>query len=101
MAYDPQANRRRPKPEDTEPAPVDALIGESTTATDAASSAEGPKPEDPPPAPGVTPDPADPVPDVVLAGTGMAGVGAGVVLLLIARWVWKRNRRPNGDAAGS
>ena len=31
--------------------------------------------EDPPPAPGVTPDPADPVPDVVLAGTGMAGVG--------------------------
>ena len=97
MAYDPQANRRRPKPESSEPAPVDALLGEALD--DTASPSDHPKPEDPPPAPGVTPEPADPVPDVVLAGTGMAGMGAGVVLLLIARWLWKRNRRPNGEPA--
>ena len=99
MAYDPQANRRRPKPADSEPAPVDALLDDETAAApDAAprSSHDGPKPEDPPPAPGVTPGPADPVPDVVLAGTGMAGIGAGVALLLVLRWFWKRSRRAAG-----
>ena len=100
MAYDPQANRRRPKPADSEPAPVDALLDEDTVgATVDAGSAnyDGPKPEDPPPGPGVTPNPADPVPDVVVASTGMAaGLGAGVVLLVILRWFWKRNRRAGG-----
>ena len=101
MAYDPQANRRRPKPADSEPAPVDALLDDEPTApnsSDGGASYDGPKPEDPPPGPGVTPDPADPVPDVVVASTGMAaGLGAGVVLLVILRWFWKRKGR--SDAA--
>lgn len=100
MAYDPQANRRRPKPADSEPAPVDALLDEDASdppAEPGASNHDGPKPEDPPPAPGVTPNPADPVPDVVVASTGMAaGLGAGVVLLVILRWFWKRNRKAEG-----
>lgn len=100
MAYDPQANRRRPKPGDSDPAPVDALLDDEAPTDDGSSadgsSHDGPNPEDPPPAPGVTPDPADPVPDVVLAGTGMAGIGAGVVLLLVLRWLWKRSRRIAG-----
>ena len=31
MAYDPQANRRRPKPTEKDPAPVDALLGDEST----------------------------------------------------------------------
>lgn len=105
MAYDPQANRRRPKPTESDPAPVDALLDDAPAEADTTTPSarhDGPKPEDPPPAPGVTPEPADPVPDVVLAGTGMAGIGAGVALLLVLRWFWKRSRRAaTGDAEES
>lgn len=95
MAYDPQANRRRSRPETTGPAPVDALLGSVEDASAVPVTEEPTRsrtPDDPPPAPGVTPEPADPVPDVVLAGTGMAGIGAGVALVLLLRWIWKRNR---------
>ena len=44
MAYDPQANRRRPKPEPAGPAPVDALLGDDTP------TAPAPLPEGAPPA---------------------------------------------------
>ena len=102
MAYDPQANRRRPKPVDSEPIPVDALLDEDTPNNGAdadPSNFDGPKPEEPPPGPGVTPNPADPVPDVVVASTGMAaGLGAGMILLLILRWFYKRSHGIGGEA---
>lgn len=103
MAYDPQASRRRPKPLDSEPAPVDALLDEEpsgVTSTAGSMNHDGPKPEDPPPGPGVTPNPADPVPDVVVASTGVAaGLGAGVVLVMVLRWIWKRRRESTGTTA--
>ena len=102
MAYDPQANRRRPKPVDAEPAPVDALLDDehgSHSPPESSSNQDGPKTEDPPPGPGVTPNPADPVPDVVVASTGMAaGLGAGVVLVMVLRWIWKHRRSVAGTA---
>ena len=89
MAYDPQANRRRPKPTDRDPAPVDALLGDEPTAPVAAT----PTTEDPPPAPGVTPAPADPVPDSWVVSTGMGAAVGALVGLLTLRWLWKRSQR--------
>ena len=71
MAYDPQANRRRPKPTDKDPATVDALLGDEPTEPSVA-----PTVEDPPPGPGVTPTPADPVPDSWVLSTGMVLCGS-------------------------
>ena len=98
MVYDPQANRRRPKPADTDPAPVDALIGEpdpATPPTPAPGEADTSRAttEDPPPAVGVTPAPADPVPDSLVISTGMGAAVGGLIALLTLRWFWKRQRR--------
>lgn len=87
MAYDPQANRRRPQPEATDPAPVDALMRGAPSAGVV---------EDPPPTPAVTPAPADPPSDTVLLNTGLAAALGAVVTLLMLRHFWKRRRRAQG-----
>lgn len=96
MAYDPQANRRRPKPTDQDPAPVDALLGDEPTAP-VEPAAPSPTTEDPPPAPGVTPAPADPVPDSWVVSTGMGAAIGGLIALLTLRWLWKRSRPSDAD----
>ncbi len=93
MAYDPQANHRRPKPADADPAPVDALLGEAPTTTPDPGSASRLAVDDPPPAVGVTPAPADPVPDSLVISTGMAAAVGGLIGLLTLRWLWKRQQR--------
>jgi hypothetical protein len=94
MAYDPQANHRRPKPADTDPAPIDALLGDAPDRDTEPSSRK--TTEDPPPAVGVTPAPADPVPDSLVISTGMGAAIGGLVGVLTLRWLWKRNKR-RGD----
>ena len=88
MAYDPQAKRRRPKPTEKDPAPVDALLGDEPT-----ESSVAPTVEDPPPGPGVTPTPADPVPDSWVLSTGMGAAVGAIIGLVTLRWLWKRSRR--------
>lgn len=103
MAYDPQANRRRPKPADADPAPVDALLGDAPTPeaiSDPPSAGTGSRitTDDPPPAVGVTPAPADPVPDSLVISTGMGAALGGVIGLATLRWLWKRQQRRRNDA---
>lgn len=89
MAYDPQANRRRPRPAVEDPAPVDAILG-------TARSVGRPEPEvadDPPPSVAVTPEPADPPSDKLLISTGVAGAIGGLIALLTLRHLWRRHRR--------
>ena len=88
MAYDPQANRRRPKPTAKDPAPVDVLLGDEPT-----GPAVAPTVEDPPPGPGVTPTPADPVPDSWVLSTSMGAAVGAIIGLVTLRWLWKRHRR--------
>jgi len=88
MAYDPQANRRRPKPEAEDPAPVDAILGAPTEPT-----APSVAPDDPPPIPAVTPAPADPPSDKLLISSGVATAIGGLIALLTLRHFWKRRRR--------
>jgi hypothetical protein len=95
MGYDPQANRRRPRPATNDPAPVDALLG----AAGGAPGAPRDVADDPPPTPAVTPAPADPPPDSVLLKSTLAAIAAVIVVLVAARQLWK-HRRPGrrGDA---
>ncbi len=88
MAYDPQANRKRPRPAAEEPAPVDALLGEPTTV-----AAPLEVTDDPPPSPAVTPAPADPVSDTLVFSSGLAGAIGALVALLTLRHFWKRRTR--------
>ncbi len=87
MAYDPQANRRRPKPETTGTAPVEALLGDPVPAVDIV--------DDPPPSPAVTPEPADPISDKLLISSGVATAIGALVALLTLRHLWMRRRRRN------
>lgn len=89
MAYDPQADRRRPKPAPAETAPVDALLGDQPVPV-------APKvvPDDPPPAPGVTPQPADPPSDKLLISSGVATAIGALVAMVAVRQLWRR-RRPD------
>ncbi len=101
MAYDPQANRRRPKPDTEETAPVDALLGDPTRPAAATSADPGPTPttpDDPPPIPSVTPEPADPPPDALLINTGLAGAAMALIGLLVLRHLWLRHRRRAQEA---
>ncbi len=93
MAYDPQANRRRPRPDADEAAPVDALLGDPPPPSAEATDEARPAPEDPPPSPSVTPEPADPPPDALLINTGIAGAAMALVGLLVLRHLWLRHRR--------
>lgn len=85
MVYDPQAGRRRPKPDDGEAAPVDALLGSPAPSVHVV--------DDPPPIPAVTPEPADPISDRVLISSGVATAVAGIVALFTLRHFWVRRRR--------
>lgn len=87
MAYDPQANRRRPKPEEREPAPVEALLDETAPSTVAEIV------DDPPPSPAVTPAPADPISDKLVISSGLATAIGGAIALLTLRHFWNRRRR--------
>lgn len=88
MVYDPQASRRRPQVDATDPAPVDAILGDAVLA-----------PDDPSPTPAVTPEPADPVPDKLVVNTGVAAAAGGLFALLTLRHLWKRHSRKRDDAA--
>lgn len=105
MAYDPQANRRRPTPAETDPAPVDALLGDTPGATSGPESSGGDRgsasriaTDDPPPAVGVTPAPADPVPDSLVISTGMGAALGGLLGLLTLRWLWKRQQQQRTES---
>lgn len=103
MAYDPQANRRRPRPADDSPAPVDAILGESPTAAlqepaPQAHADAAPVVDDPPPSPSVTPEPADPPSDQLLLTSGVATAIGGVIGLLTLRHFWLRHRRRRAAA---
>ena len=87
MAYDAQANRRRPKPEAQEPAPVEALLG------DPVPPAVAEIVDDPPPSPAVTPAPADPISDKLVISSGLATAIGGAIALLTLRHFWNRRRR--------
>ena len=91
MAYDPQANHRRPKPEAEETAPVEALLGEP------APPIAGGVVDDPPPTPAVTPAPADPISDRLLISSGLAAAVGGVLALLTLRHLWNRRRRTTDE----
>lgn len=101
MAYDPQAGRRRPKPDEAIPAPVDAILGNAP----AGSGTTPPAPvdtrvaDDPPPSVSVTPEPADPPPDELLISTGVAAAIGGLIGLLTLRHLWRRHRRQQNEAA--
>ncbi|MCP4740600.1 MAG: hypothetical protein GY873_41110 [Bosea sp.] len=100
MAYDPQANRRRPRPDDDAPAPVDAILGEAPTAVGAdwAPGDGSPVADDPPPTPAVTPEPADPPSDQLLLTSGVATAIGGLIALLTLRHLWVRHRRRRAAA---
>lgn len=100
MAYDPQANRRRPRPDADQPAPVDALLGDEPAAG-SGPAARGPVLDYPPPTPAVTPEPADPPPDGLLLSTGLAAAGGALVTALVARHFWIRHRRRTNAADDS
>ena len=87
MAYDPQANRRRPKPRTADSAPVDALLDQPV-----AGETSAPTQDDPPPEPAVTPAPADPPSDKLLVSSGVISVAGGFMALMVARYFWKRHQ---------
>ncbi|MFT5203370.1 MAG: hypothetical protein ACI9C1_002769 [Candidatus Aldehydirespiratoraceae bacterium] len=84
MAYDPQANRRRPQPDAADPAPVDSILGVPEVFAAAGDQA---------PIPAVTPEPADPPPDSLLVNTGVAAALGGLFALVTLRHLWKRHLR--------
>jgi hypothetical protein len=86
MAYDPQATRRRPKPEGADTAPVDALLGEPVPAAPVEVV------DDPPPTPAVTPAPADPISDKLVISSGLVTAVGGIAALLALRHLWNRRR---------
>jgi hypothetical protein len=95
VTYDPQANRQRPKPKPDEAAPVDALIGTPVSDDPEPSSSpttKSPATETLSPGPRVAPKPADPVPDSIVAGTGVLAVVGALIGLLGLRYFWRRFR---------
>ncbi len=105
MAYDPQRDRRRPKPSGDEPAPIETILDaeESTIPADRAQSSplpDDPPPDDPPPDPSVTPQPADPWSDNLLFGVSISTIVGAVAAALVFRWVWIRRRRSRSSGQG-
>jgi hypothetical protein len=99
MAYDPQRDRRRPKPSDDGPAPIETILDADTrsasasTAGDTQDESGNPVPDDPPPDPSVTPQPADPWSDQLLFGVSISTIAGAVFAALVIRWLWVRSRR--------
>jgi uncharacterized protein involved in exopolysaccharide biosynthesis len=78
--YDPQRNRRRPTAAETGEAPVDSLLGETTTAAPVVS-------------PAVTPPPPTPDPDPRLVTATAMALALGVLTaLVVLRRLWRRRR---------
>ena len=111
MVYDPQAERRRPRPAPESPAPVDALLlADAAETNDRSTVADTPAPdantsngesppaaEDLPPTPTVTPEPANPPPDKLLLNSALISAVGTLVGALLLRFLWKRwfqNDRP-------
>ena len=117
MAYDPQRDRRRPRPTSAAgPAPIDALLdavkpdGDAAASTLAAAEpaagdrSPAGRPEtsrrradpvhsaDPPPPVSVTPGPADPWSDRQLLRAVVASVVLTLTGVIAARWLWRRLR---------
>ncbi len=112
MAYDPQRDRRRPRPGTGEAAPIDALLDVVEPAADvpvptgvvaghadaAEPAADGPAPAspvrgpDPPPPVSVTPGPADPWSDRQLLQAVVASAVLTLAAAMAARWYWPRLR---------
>lgn len=114
MAYDPQRDRRRPRPTSAAgPAPIDALLDAVEPDVDAAAStlaaaepaagdrSPAGRPEtsrhpvrgaDPPPPVSVTPGPADPWSDRQLLRAVVASVVLTLAGVIAARWLWRRLR---------
>ena len=111
MVYDPQRDRRRPRPSGDEPAPIEAILdveppplaappgGEAPVTQSGAHdddrdrTSSGPVVDDPPPDPSVTPQPADPWSDQLLFGASVSTIVGVIVALLVFRWLWVRSRR--------
>jgi len=118
MAYDPQRNRRRPRPARDEPAPIEAILdseapsaatsrpadadpgAERHTTESRESGASAPVADDPPPDPSVTPQPADPWSDQLLFGVSISTIIGVIVALIVFRWLWVRSRRSNSAGEG-
>jgi hypothetical protein len=103
MAYDPQRDRRRPKPSGDEPAPIETILDaeESTISTVPSDRApSSPVLDDPPPDPSVTPQPADPWSDKLLFGVSISTIVGTVAAALVFRWVWIRRRRSRSSGQG-
>ena len=94
MAYDPQASRRRPRPDEDAPAPIDAILGRPEDRVTPTTVAD-----DPPPTPAVTPERADPPSDTFLLNTGLAAAIGGLVALLTLRHLRKRRHRRRAAAS--
>lgn len=121
MAYDPQRDRRRPRPTAAAgPAPIDTLLdavelggdpppvdatepgGTAEPAAGGRSPASGPESSrhqtdplhgaDPPPPVSVTPGPADPWSDRQLLRAVVASVLLTLTGAIAARWLWQRLR---------
>jgi hypothetical protein len=104
MAYDPQRDRRRPRPGD-EPTPIEAILdagapGPVGPNRDDSHQPFESVPDDPPPIPSVTPQPADPWSDRLLFGMSISTIAGIVVALLVFRWLWVRGRRSSSTREG-
>ena len=99
MAYDPQRDRRRPRPSDDGPAPIETILDAEIPEASASSTGDtehgsgNPVPDDPPPDPSVTPQPADPWSDQLLFGVSISTIAGAVFAALVFRWLWVRSRR--------
>ena len=99
MAYDPQRNRRRPRPATNEPAPIETIL-DAEEPTSHAGEPAGAVPDDPPPDPSVTPHPADPWSDRLLFGVSISTIMGAVVAAIVFRWLWVRSRRSSSPGQG-
>ncbi len=76
MAYDPQRDHRRKRPDTGDPIPVDALPNAA-------------KPDPAPPV-SVTPDPADPWSDRQILRAILSSLIAALTAMAVGWWLWRR-----------
>ncbi len=99
MAYDPQSQQRRPISDENDPTPIDSFLGSEPSALSghdqvATLGVALANDHDPPPVPAVTPAPADPPSDRLLASSGLAGAAGVVLALMVLRHLWRRRSKP-------